>query len=192
MRKVLFLVLCTILAISFSVPYSAIAGNVRSGYSKAHNVKKKKAKRKKRRHKRRKYRQRVIVKYGYVLREEYVAKFGKQYVLSSWYGPGFHGRFAANGRRFNQWKNTAAHRTLPFGTIVELTNLAKGRKVKVRITDRGPVKCLYPRELDVSRGVARKLGFERDGVIILKMVIIKIPERDDTWIVRYEKAVIIK
>ncbi|HSM82513.1 MAG TPA: septal ring lytic transglycosylase RlpA family protein, partial [Nodosilinea sp.] len=58
--------------------------------------------------------------------------------MASWYGPGFHGRRSASGEVFNQNALTAAHRTLPFGTQVRVTNLSTGRSVVVRINDRGP------------------------------------------------------
>ena len=61
---------------------------------------------------------------------------------ASWYGPGFYGRTTANGERFRKGTLTAAHRTLPFGTKVRVTNLSNGRSVVVRINDRGPFKYL--------------------------------------------------
>jgi len=74
--------------------------------------------------------------------------------VASWYGPGFHGRLTANGERFNQWALTAAHKTLPFGTLVRVTH---GRKsVVVRINDRGPF--IKGRTIDLSRGAATKIG----------------------------------
>src|SRR5215468_2627965 len=60
--------------------------------------------------------------------------------VASWYGPGFHGERAASGEIFSQRELTAAHRTLPFGTLVRVTNLENGRSVIVRINDRGPWK----------------------------------------------------
>ena len=59
---------------------------------------------------------------------------------ASWYGPGFYGRTTANGERFRKGTLTAAHRTLPFGTKVRVTNLSNGRSVVVRISDRDPFK----------------------------------------------------
>ena len=60
--------------------------------------------------------------------------------VASWYGPGFYGRRTANGELFRKGTLTAAHRTLPFGTIVRVINLENGRSVNVRINDRGPFK----------------------------------------------------
>ncbi|HIK25866.1 MAG TPA: septal ring lytic transglycosylase RlpA family protein [Thermosynechococcus sp. M46_R2017_013] len=82
--------------------------------------------------------------------------------LASWYGPGFHGARTANGERFNQDALTAAHRTLPFGTRVRVTNLQNGRSVVVRINDRGPFTG--GREIDLSRGAAAAIGLIGAGV----------------------------
>ena len=62
---------------------------------------------------------------------------------ASWYGPGFHGRKTASGERFNTHAMTAAHKTLPFGTRVRVTNEKTGRAVVVRINDRGPGRVFY-------------------------------------------------
>lgn len=81
---------------------------------------------------------------------------------ASWYGPGFHGRRTANGEIFNQNAMTAAHRTLPFGTRIRVTNLRNNRQVTVRVNDRGPFTG--GRILDLSAGAARAIGLERAGV----------------------------
>lgn len=81
---------------------------------------------------------------------------------ASWYGPGFHGRRTASGERFNQNAMTAAHRTLPFGTLVRVTNMRNNRQVVVRINDRGPYS--HGRILDLSAGAARTIGLDRAGV----------------------------
>ena len=81
---------------------------------------------------------------------------------ASFYGPGFHGRFAANGSRFDQMAPTAAHRTLPFGTRIRVINPANGRREVVTITDRGPF--VRGRIIDLSLGTARRLGIEKQGV----------------------------
>ena len=57
---------------------------------------------------------------------------------ASWYGPGFHGHRTANGERYDMYQLTAAHRTLPLGSIAEVRSLTTGRKITVRINDRGP------------------------------------------------------
>jgi rare lipoprotein A len=81
---------------------------------------------------------------------------------ASWYGPGFHGRHTASGEVFNQNALTAAHRTLPFGTQVRVTNVHTGRQVVVRINDRGPFS--HGRVIDLSAGAARAIGLDRAGV----------------------------
>lgn len=82
--------------------------------------------------------------------------------MASWYGPGFHGRRTASGERFNQYGMTAAHRSLPLGTNVKVTNLNNGRSVVVRITDRGPFGG--GRIIDLSKGAARLIGVVQSGV----------------------------
>ncbi len=81
---------------------------------------------------------------------------------ASWYGPGFHGRRTASGEVFNQNAMTAAHRTLPFGTRVRVTNLNNGQSAVVRITDRGPF--IHNRIVDLSAGAARAVGLYSAGV----------------------------
>ena len=80
-------------------------------------------------------------------------------MLSSWYGPGFHGRLTANGERYDMHGDTAAHRTLGFGT--KLRVCYRGCTV-VRINDRGPF--IGERELDLSYGAAKKIGLIEPGV----------------------------
>jgi len=75
---------------------------------------------------------------------------------ASWYGPGFHGRKTANGERFNTHAMTAAHRSLPFGTRVKVTNHRTGNSVVVRINDRGPF--VGGRIIDLSQASARAIG----------------------------------
>lgn len=86
--------------------------------------------------------------------------------VASWYGPGFNGRRTASGERFDQWAMTAAHRTLPFGTLVKVTH--KGRSVVVRINDRGPF--IRGRHLDLSRGAAKRIGCS--GVCKVRMSVL--------------------
>lgn len=81
---------------------------------------------------------------------------------ASWYGGRFHGRQTASGEIYDMHALTAAHRSLPFGTRVRVTNLANGRSVVLTINDRGPY--VKPRVIDVSRRAAEVLGFLRDGV----------------------------
>ncbi|MGB3135334.1 MAG: septal ring lytic transglycosylase RlpA family protein, partial [Nodosilinea sp.] len=82
--------------------------------------------------------------------------------MASWYGPGFHGRRSASGEVFDQNALTAAHRTLPFGTQVRVTNLSTGRSVVVRINDRGPFG--HGRVIDLSAAAAGQIGLRASGV----------------------------
>ncbi|MEE7450023.1 septal ring lytic transglycosylase RlpA family lipoprotein [Methylobacterium radiotolerans] len=76
--------------------------------------------------------------------------------VASWYGPGFHGRKTANGERFDMNALTAAHRTLPLGTQVRVTNTHTGKSVVVRINDRGPY--VGRRLIDLSKASAQAIG----------------------------------
>ncbi len=91
--------------------------------------------------------------------------------MASWYGPGFDGNYTANGEVFNQYALTAAHRYLPFGTKVRVTNLDNGRSVVVRINDRGPF--VGDRVLDLSRGAAQILGTVSSGVSSVRLDILE-------------------
>lgn len=82
--------------------------------------------------------------------------------VASWYGPGFDGRRTANGETYDMDLMTAAHPTLPMPTLVNVTNLANGRTVTVRINDRGPFHG--NRIIDLSRRAAKELGLKRDGI----------------------------
>ena len=86
---------------------------------------------------------------------------------ASWYGTGSNGKVTASGVPYSRVAKTAAHRTLPFGTMVEVTNLRNGKKLTVRVTDRGPY--VPGREIDVSQAAARKLGFESRGIVTVHM-----------------------
>ena len=90
--------------------------------------------------------------------------------MASWYGPGFHGRLTANGERYNQNGLTAAHKTLPFGTQVRVTNLRNGRSVIVRINDRGPF--VGGRVIDLSKGAASVIGLVSSGVAPVQLEIL--------------------
>ena len=81
----------------------------------------------------------------------------------SWYGPGFHGRRTANGEVFDTHGLTMAHRSLPMGTSVRVTNLENGRSVVLRVNDRGPY--VRGRVADLSHAAAERLGFVDDGVV---------------------------
>lgn len=88
--------------------------------------------------------------------------------VASWYGPRFHGRLTANGERFSMHEFTAAHRTLPFGTRLRVTNESNGRSVLVRINDRGPY--IKGRIIDLSRAAAQAIGLTGLAVVTLEAV----------------------
>lgn len=89
---------------------------------------------------------------------------------ASWYGGKFHGRLTANGERFDKFALTAAHRTLPFGTRVRVTNTRNGRSVIVRINDRGPFHG--NRVIDLSRGAAEAVGMLQSGTAKVKIEVL--------------------
>lgn len=93
--------------------------------------------------------------------------------VASWYGGKFHGRTTANGERYNMHGMTAAHRTLQFGTVVRVTNLANRRTVTLRINDRGPF--IKNRIIDVSRGAAARLGLLETGVARVRVEVVRSP-----------------
>jgi rare lipoprotein A len=103
-------------------------------------------------------------------------KLAQCMMVSSYYGRGFHGRRTASGAPFDKTGLTAAHRTLPFGTRLRLTYPRTSVSVTVEITDRGPYSTFNGiqyytgrRDLDVSEGVARLLGFQREGLANLQV-----------------------
>lgn len=85
----------------------------------------------------------------------------EQIGIASWYGGKFQGRTTANGETFNTYDLTAAHKELPFNTIVTVTNMANGRSIDVRINDRGPF--VDDRIIDLSYAAAKALDMVRDG-----------------------------
>jgi rare lipoprotein A len=91
--------------------------------------------------------------------------------VASWYGYPHHGRLTASGRRFNMYELTAAHRTLPLGTRLRVTNLRNGRAVTVTITDRGPF--VKQRVLDLSYAAARELGMIGPGTALVQLEILE-------------------
>lgn len=92
---------------------------------------------------------------------------------ASWYGEAFQGRQTASGEPFDQRKLTAAHRTLPFGTYVEVTRLDNGKRVVVRINDRGPF--VGGRIIDLSRAAAERLEMIRDGTAKVRLRVLEKP-----------------
>lgn len=88
--------------------------------------------------------------------------------LASWYGPGFHGHRTASGARFDQFGLSAAHRSLPFGTLVRVTNQHNRRSCVVKINDRGPYA--HNRIIDLSQGAAKAIGLGGVGRVSLEVV----------------------
>jgi rare lipoprotein A len=89
----------------------------------------------------------------------------------SYYGRDFHGRKTANGEVFNMYEVSCAHKTLPFNTILKVTNPKNNRSITVRVNDRGPY--VDGRDLDLSYAAMRKLGGLADGVIEAEVKIVK-------------------
>ena len=90
---------------------------------------------------------------------------------ASWYGPGFYGNRTASGEVFRRGTMTAAHRTLPFGTRVRVTNLWNGRKAVVRINDRGPFAG--DRVIDLAHGAASELGLTSSGIAQVRLEVLR-------------------
>ncbi|UCS93753.1 septal ring lytic transglycosylase RlpA family protein [Echinicola marina] len=87
--------------------------------------------------------------------------------LASYYANKFDGRKTASGERYHHSKLTAAHRSLPFGTMVTVENLRNGKTVKVRINDRGPF--VSGRVIDLSKKAAKRIDMIRDGVVPVRI-----------------------
>ena len=90
--------------------------------------------------------------------------------IASWYGPSFHGKPSASGEPFDMWALTAAHRTLPFGTWVQVTKVETGKRVTVRINDRGPF--IKGRIIDLSYAGARELEMIGEGTADVGVTIV--------------------
>jgi rare lipoprotein A len=93
--------------------------------------------------------------------------------LASWYGHPYHGRAASNGEIYDMEKLTAAHRTLPFGTLVHVTNLANNKSVDVRIIDRGPF--IEGRVIDLSHAAAQAIDLIGPGIAQVRLDILSAP-----------------
>ena len=92
--------------------------------------------------------------------------------IASYYGKKFHRKLTANGQKFNMYKVSAAHKTLPLGTRVKVTNLNNGKSIRLTINDRGPFK--KGRILDLSYKAAQKLGFVNEGTTKVRIDVIKL------------------
>ncbi len=103
------------------------------------------------------------------------AKGFKQKGVASWYGPDFHGKLTANGETYDQMEMTAAHKTLPFNTILNVYNLENGKRIKVRVNDRGPF--VGTRIIDLSKQAAIDIGMMRKGTAMVKLKVASSSER---------------
>ena len=99
------------------------------------------------------------------------ASIYKTDVTASYYAEDFHGKKTSNGERFNMNDFTCAHKSLPFNTILKVTNLANGKSCEVRVNDRGPF--VLNREIDLSKAAATKLGMIGTGTTKVKLEIVK-------------------
>ena len=109
-------------------------------------------------------------------------KYSKKHTMAgkaSWYGKNFHGRLTASGERYNIEKYTAAHKTLPFGSIVRVTNISTNKSVDVKINDRGPF--VKGRVIDLSPKAFNRIAHINEGVIPVRIQIL-----DDSNTFRYK------
>ncbi len=96
-----------------------------------------------------------------------------QYGNASWYGGAFQGRKTASGERFDMHSFTGAHKKLPFGTIIRVTNLRNGKEVFIRVNDRGPF--VKGRIIDLSHAAAKAINFNNKGVIRVRIEVLSLP-----------------
>ena len=96
---------------------------------------------------------------------------GAEYGIASYYGEDFHGKKTASGEVFDQWKLTCAHRDLPFGTRLRVTNLDNKKSVLVRVNDRGP--WVPGRLIDLSYAAAKKIDMVQQGLVKVRVEIIE-------------------
>ena len=94
-----------------------------------------------------------------------------QYGKASYYGDEFHGRKTSSGEVYDKWKFTCAHRELPFGTRVRVTNLSNNKTVIVRVNDRGPF--VRGRIIDLSFVAAQKISMIQEGIVKVKIEVVK-------------------
>lgn len=95
--------------------------------------------------------------------------------IASWYGPDFHGKLTANGERYNMNDYTAAHKTLPFNTMVRVDNVENGKSVVVRINDRGPY--VANRIIDLSRRAAQQIDMIGSGTTSVRLMVVREGDR---------------
>ena len=108
-----------------------------------------------------------------MLKASSASTVASQFGLASWYGPECQGNPTASGALFNENALTCAHRELPLGTKIKVTNLANHRTLVLKVNDRGPVS--RSRVLDVSMGAAKRLGFLQAGLTPVRIQILSFP-----------------
>ena len=106
----------------------------------------------------------ILVQALAAMAQEYVGK-------ASFYGPGFHGRRAANGSIYDMNEMTCAHKSLPFGSILKVTNQNNGKSITVKVTDRGPY--VKGRIIDLSVAAAKEIDMVDKGVVPVKVEVIE-------------------
>ena len=99
--------------------------------------------------------------------------------VTGWYGEPFDGQLTATGEIYDMYATTAAHPTLPLGSVVRVVNTRNRRSQVVRINDRGPF--IEGRELDVSYEVARRLGFDQRGLARVRLELLEVPSRPSAY-----------
>jgi rare lipoprotein A len=97
--------------------------------------------------------------------------------IASWYGEDFNGRLTASGEVYDMYAMTAAHKTLPLGTIVKVTNEENGKSVEVKINDRGPY--VKGRVIDMSKTAGRAIGMREAGTAQVKIEVVRWPKGKD-------------
>lgn len=107
-------------------------------------------------------------------------------VTASFYAEDFHGKITSNGEIYNMWAMTCAHKMLPFGTILRVTNLSNGKSVDVRVNDRGPF--VKSREIDLSKGAAAKISMIGAGTAKVRLDIVKLGKYTKDSVVTAKKA----
>ena len=93
--------------------------------------------------------------------------------VASWYGPDFNGRLTASGEVYDMYAMTAAHRTLPLGTVVRVTDEENGKTVEVKVNDRGPFK--KDRIIDLSKSACESLDMMKNGTAQVKLDVLRWP-----------------
>jgi rare lipoprotein A len=99
---------------------------------------------------------------------------GEMEGIASWYGADFHGHLTANGEIYNMYDMTAAHKTLPLGTVVKVTSQDTGKSVEVRVNDRGPY--VKGRIIDLSKSAGESIGISKGGTTRVKLEVLRWPK----------------